>query len=835
MKLISCLWLALLTLSLATSAETFLVQNGEAQAQIVIAPERPRLVGLAALELQRCLERISGARLPIVTEPDPAKPSIHVGESDYTKELNITTDGLQYDAFRIDTGDNWMALVGVDYDYHPPKPYPATRGDIPAAIEEWDKLTAPYTDSAWSMPWPTQFKGWWNPRDFDEFMAERYGADNAHVYNPDNSLSWDRDYYAEGGRTGYWMHDTGGSLNAVYGYLRSLGMRFYMPGELGEVAPSIATIPLTPMRITEKPDFAMRSFFWYNYSMFPFEHTLWSRQLGMNNGNDVLGEIGHAHGLVKVHGRKEMQEQHPEYYALYGSVRDTDHRGHGTACHSSEGLIKEAIAFGRFMFDVYDQPHISLFPSDGFKICGCELCSGKSASELVWTFVDRVARELYKSHPDRIVSCGAYTSYVEPPESIDQFTPNVAVLICNRARLLLDDPVKWEAYWSQIERWRSKLGPGRLMRVENNRGTLNNGKPVDFPVLHPRAMARDLSALKGIGMGEYNEESQHRGRWKAPALDHLNLYVNGRFLWDADQDIEAVLAEYFTLFYGPVAADVELAFNRAEQALNDLRLDTKSSLTEARINQLEASVDFSQRLHDALAKVGPETVYGQRLQAILDELVPLEQIKTNLEEARNAPDPRADAPVIMGTNADSGAEPPVYELKDISTGEPSAHKTTFQVTWDDDHLVFDVRSYDDDMDNLFVTDDVWGGDSVALLLETPVHSYYQIEVNPDGTIFDADRATGVVKRWESLASVETSRAADHWRVIIRIPVIAPEDNQGDPYHYVVGPKPSKEHLWYFQLGRSRVRPDSRSAQTILPTGGNYHVKETFAKLAINTP
>jgi hypothetical protein len=38
-----------------------------------------------------------------------------------------------------------------------------------------------------------------------------------------------------------------------------------------------------------------------------------------------------------------------------------------------------------------------------------------SASDLVWGFVDSVAIKVYKTHPDRWVTCGAYTSYKDPP------------------------------------------------------------------------------------------------------------------------------------------------------------------------------------------------------------------------------------------------------------------------------------------------------------------------------------------------------------------------------------------------------------------------------------
>lgn len=155
---------------------------------------------------------------------------------------------------------------------------------------------------------------------------------------------------------------------------------------------------------------------------------------------------GYAHGHVKVHGHEAMQEAHPKYYALRGGERDTEHRGHGTACYSSEGLLRETVRYARFMYDHYDRPQVSIWPGDGFHMCQCEQCSGRTPSEVVWEFVDRVGRELYETHPDRLLICGAYTPYRQPPETVEQFSPNVAVILANRGRPTFTVPERWEHY-----------------------------------------------------------------------------------------------------------------------------------------------------------------------------------------------------------------------------------------------------------------------------------------------------------------------------------------------------------------------------------------------------
>src|SRR5690606_25197294 len=116
-------------------------------------------------------------------------------------------------------------------------------------------------------------------------------------------------------------HDEGGSLNAAYGLLRSLGVRWFMPGELGEVVPERATISLEPLNETVRPDFPLRDWNWYNFGSFAYDDIIWARRLGMNSCEALLGPIAGPHGLVHVLLDPAMQKAHPEYYALLDGKR----------------------------------------------------------------------------------------------------------------------------------------------------------------------------------------------------------------------------------------------------------------------------------------------------------------------------------------------------------------------------------------------------------------------------------------------------------------------------------------------------------------------------------
>ena len=74
-----------------------LVEDGQPRAEIIIAEKPPRMVNLAAFELQRYLHKISKVRLPIVHKPTGGTPvQIYVGRSKHSGKLGV----VQYGAYR---------------------------------------------------------------------------------------------------------------------------------------------------------------------------------------------------------------------------------------------------------------------------------------------------------------------------------------------------------------------------------------------------------------------------------------------------------------------------------------------------------------------------------------------------------------------------------------------------------------------------------------------------------------------------------------------------------------------------------------------------------------
>lgn len=83
-----------------------------------------------------------------------------------------------------------------------------------------------------------------------------------------------------------------GSFNAVRGFLMKLGVRWYMPCELGEVVPKMKSITLPKIDETVKPDFEMRRLAVRGGVDSP-ETTRWMSRFGVRD-NEITAAVSHS-------------------------------------------------------------------------------------------------------------------------------------------------------------------------------------------------------------------------------------------------------------------------------------------------------------------------------------------------------------------------------------------------------------------------------------------------------------------------------------------------------------------------------------------------------------
>ncbi|MGV3663448.1 MAG: DUF4838 domain-containing protein [Prosthecobacter sp.] len=800
---------------LVHSAESMLVENGVPHAEIVLSDKPARMAKLAAKELQTYVEKISGARLEIVSEPGVGRAHVFVGKSPHTEALKLATDGLENGSFRMASGADWMALLGPDEDYVPIEPWGRNRGAAETARvnAEFDKITG---DTFWN---------------HHREVHARYHKD-----------------------LDVWDYDDAGTLNAVHEYLRSLGVRWFAPGELGEVVPAMKTLPLPQVNRTVKPDFGMRRFTFYTDHTGIGDKGIWTLRLGLNNAHKIGGIAQVCHGLKFVLMRDEMKKAHPEMYLLTGGRRDTTTKGSGYPDITSPLFFEKHLKYSRAMFDHFKEPMLSIDLVDGYGGMTsddpnwmAQLTPERgwpgTMSDHVFGYLNRVALELNKSHPDRLVSGLAYSAYKLPPEKIDHFSPNFA-LIETRQRQNFWDEAKRKEHQDMRAAWQKKLQPGRYLTWDYS----INARPEQAgrPVYYTQQISRDLRELKGQTLGEMIEIYDHPAGKEASfgydpqAIEHLNLYVTSRLWWNVDQDLEALLDDYFTSYYGPAAVPMRAFMDYSEANWMHMGQDAD------KIGQAIALFTTAQAAAD------PQSAPGRRMQKIADIMRPLHALQKQLSHKRES-----DLVYRVLEARQTGGKPLTSRpfdgqvLKDYWTDVRSAglakltpdapHPkafTTFQIQREGGVLHIGIICHEPDMARLnsatTTPDDekLLEGDHVTLLIETPTRAYYEIAVNPAGAVLEIDHAEGGKGvKWTSGAQCAVHRGEKLWSVELRIPIAGEGAFVLDPLKGIDGAQPKDLFPWHFNLGRQRVRGSSIERTAYSPTGKqDFHVPEKFAKL-----
>ena len=779
-------------------AQPLLVENGQPRAEIIISDKPTRMQRVAAHEFRQQIEKISGAKLPIVTQPSGNAVKIFIGAS---ADSPVKAEGLKDGAYRMASGADWLALIGDDADFEPVGPFARNNGDIPRAQAEWEKI-----------------------------VGAPYGLPNPGLYKHRTKITLD------GETLEIWGLDERGSFNAVTAFLQKLGARWYLPGELGEVLPTLKTIELPKLDETVKPDFALRQFN-FRFATCGPDTSLWVMRLGIRHNE----RLQIAHGMANMTNRQAVFDAHPEWFAIYGGKPDFK-AGDSKCqlCYSNDELFRETVRYARAQLDTFQLESVSIMPPDGYtSICQCEKCKGKDSperiergllSDYVWDFVNRVAKEVGKTHPHaKVLNC-AYGVYTLPPLKIDKLEPNVLVGIVGGRR-----PMNIAASKAEGEAAPEALRAAWAKKTDNPIINFENYPFTDrgwyLPAFASKSMGDSVIATKGMSQGEDIWLTVRNDFDKIGiGFNHFLVYFTARAYWSG-YDPAAALREYCRLFYGPAETEMLAFFAYCEANWKVMDAD-------------KAKADEALTLFEkAKAKTDAASVFGKRL-ALIDDFLKGLRMKSQQLGQKRGPVPTVrlvgDAKdiVIDGKlddeywqNCPAAA---TGKFRELQTGRVPTFGTSFKAGWQGSNVVFAIRCDErrGEKPNITTTRDddqaLWLGDAIEIEIATETHSYYSIAVSPAGHVVDLDRGTPRSQwfTWDAKAEVATHIADDHWTVEISLPVTQDEN---DPLHQIIGRHPTQSLPWHINLCRQRIREDGEEHSALSPTGvSNFHAPMKFA-------
>ena len=163
---------------------------------------------------------------------------------------------------------------------------------------------------------------------------------------------WERGRWAEFARKEH------GTVNGVYDFLEDVcGVRWFMPGKLGEVVPEMPTISVPDHRLEEEPVFADRQFADPDIFHYPKyypdaaevagtreEQFLWLLRLRWGTIDPVPG----CHSTYHLKYAERYAEKHPQWFSLMSNGKRAIKLQRGSyVCWSQAGLVDQMIEDAR--------------------------------------------------------------------------------------------------------------------------------------------------------------------------------------------------------------------------------------------------------------------------------------------------------------------------------------------------------------------------------------------------------------------------------------------------------------------------------------------------------
>jgi uncharacterized protein DUF4838 len=196
-------------------------------------------------------------------------------------------------------------------------------------------------------------------------------------------------------------------------------------------------------------------------------------------------------------------------------------------------------------------------------------------TDRMMTFANQVTEGVVRKHPDKKLSILAYSAYREPPVRV-KIHPSLNIQYHLRANMHWNPEAARKEY-AAIEGW---------SRAATNLGVtefLIQGALADMPRLFVEPMARSIRRIHELHYQQYGTQAG-----EGFATNGLNYYALGKLLWEPARDEREILREYVEKGFGPGAAAMnryyEGLMNRWKESgskgldLDDCRLKTYEGL-----------------------------------------------------------------------------------------------------------------------------------------------------------------------------------------------------------------------------------------------------------------
>jgi len=414
--------------------------------------------------------------------------------------------------------------------------------------------------------------------------------------------------------TGRWPTAT---CFAVSSFVESvLGVRWFAPGDLWEHVPTGKPGDLTVdvPHVVKVPDTSPRV--WSGHAWFP-NWKAWNLR-NKTVLNEKVPRRQFQNFLHRVFKPDKYAKAHPEYFPLIHGKRWVPKKGdrYWRPCESNPDVIRLTVEYARKFFDTH--PLIDSFSvgmDDISHLCACPKCRAwdpqpdsyekREFSDRHYKFVNTIAREIAKTHPDHYVGTLIYNIARELPTTVPRLEDNVFGFITERSALWPWTPGRKASDQELTRQWARRCK--HLSRYDYY------GMGTFTPRVYPHTMAEQIKFDKSLGLeGMYIEVYTF--------LPHTApmIWALAKLQWDHTLDIDALLWDFYSKMYGTAAPTMKEYFDLLEHSWNQPRTGRRSWVHRNIMNQALSispqAVDAGFKLLAKAAAATPDPKAKQRIE-----------------------------------------------------------------------------------------------------------------------------------------------------------------------------------------------------------------------------
>lgn len=357
-----------------------------------------------------------------------------------------------------------------------------------------------------------------------------------------------------------------GTMYGVYTFLeREFGVRWYTKDYTK--LPETESWSFSSLSHSEAPAVAIRQMDYFDTQNDAFlahnkVNSIWSSK--RNDYGDLVG-YWRCHTFEHFVNSGKYFSSHPEYFSL----RDGERKPYTQLCLSNPEVL-ELCKSGMLQVikDFPDYWVYSLSQNDNQLYCQCDKCTeiankyGGQSGLLLW-FVNQVADVVKEHHPDKHISTFAYQYTRGVPQGI---TPrdNVVIRLCS-IECCFGHPLSEcdhnKPFMEDLRRWKDVAGKLFIWDY------VTNFRQYLAPFPNFNTLSSNIKTFINHNVIGIFEEGQYQST--GGSFADLRAWVLNKLLWNPDQDVDVLVKEFISDYYGPAAPYVQEYFDLCHAQLKD--------------------------------------------------------------------------------------------------------------------------------------------------------------------------------------------------------------------------------------------------------------------------